>query len=291
MNDPTGSVSSLKPSRRHLNRSEIDRLLDGLAVGSGRTRETLDAELQTLGVSNINSGEEHLTFYEAVSLHEVEPARQGHVDECQFCRAMVETVYVPDVAVSEFENKVRLQIEKTPRPRSGRLVPWTIAIVAVFAAGVLASAHSRQSTELASLRAERTNVVTTASVSDSVRPRIVPPVAYEQVEEATTPLLAKTVETSPTIAASQLRALEDANLRLNAEIIAHRAELATPGPELQRHPAPETNDRLREATKYVAIAAEILDNRNQELLSQRLSRQAMAARTVMENARATHQPR
>src|SRR5438105_1632691 len=104
MSDRAESTSSATPARRHLNRGEIDHLLDGLAVGAGRNREILNAELQVLRTADL-TGDEHLTFSEAAAFHEIDPARQEHADDCRFCKSMLETVYVNDVTLNDFERK------------------------------------------------------------------------------------------------------------------------------------------------------------------------------------------
>lgn len=280
MSDRPESTSSATPSRRHLNRGEIDHLLDGLAVGAGRNRETLDAELKVLRTADI-SGDEHLTFSEAAAFHAIDPVRQSHADDCRYCKSMLETVYVNDVTLNDFERKLRTQIESTPpmRPRSN-FAAWSLAAISLMTAALFGSAYAHQSSEFAAVRkqhyAESALVRTQAAEIEKLRN--LPATSWSAPFMATAglPLHGELLETmvvpdkpaqsstsrpdhaqrtaAPAVS-ENLRVLEVLNRRLNDQIV---DELKA-SPEESAAVSPIKAQRLHEAAVHVDYATRLIN--------------------------------
>lgn len=269
MNDRPGSnPAPPTPSKRHLNRTEIDHLLDGLAVGSGRTRETLDSEIQTLSASNANAGIVHLGFREAAALDELSPERLEHVDDCQFCRAMVETVYVSDVAAEEFEKKVQSQLAEIPRPPRNGKFAWAIALVALVISAGFGAAYQKATVQLAELRSEpQPHFASTTSASPAAleRTTVQAEIAPFPDFSAATASGSSSASPRPATQAQQanlteqhLQELEMLNRQLNEELIAARAELAR-RPTMEIKYAAAKNDQLWTAARHIRTATELVE--------------------------------
>lgn len=153
----------------YMSADEITGMLDGLAVGSGRTREELEAQL---AASHLPANDTpHLGFTEAKSVHTLPQERTEHLDGCTYCQRLVQTVYLTDLQIDAFQAKVKEQLDS--RPRRSRWSPAVLpGIAAVF--GLLAGASvtgfmrwpSPNSTE-ARLRGVPTSVI---AVDQRVRP-------------------------------------------------------------------------------------------------------------------------
>ena len=115
-----------------ISREELEVLFDGLAVGSLRTRETFDADLDALRV--MASAPDHLTLMEADNLHDLPLRRTEHVDGCSYCQRLVDAVYVNKVDLSTFERKIHEEVAALPSPRPPRR-NWAMA-PALLALGI-----------------------------------------------------------------------------------------------------------------------------------------------------------
>ena len=101
----------------YLSREEMEALFDGLAADTGRTRAAFEAELDTLRVRAAEEG--HLTFMEADDLDGLASERIEHLDQCGYCKQLVDTLYDPP-AVPRLDHRIVEEITTGHEPAR----PW-----------------------------------------------------------------------------------------------------------------------------------------------------------------------
>jgi hypothetical protein len=140
----------------YLSSDEIDGTLNGLAVASGRTREDLEAELQTLVIPE---KADHLDFMEAIAVDSLASERQKHLDACDHCQRLVETMYPTHVQLEEFENRVRAELERGyPRRRFGGVSKMVASVAVGLVVGMFVPGLARNNRSATTYPDQRTAI-------------------------------------------------------------------------------------------------------------------------------------
>jgi len=88
-----------------------------IAARAGRSRAAFEVDLNEL--CEQATGDDHLTFMEVNDLDGLSEDRTGHLDQCEYCRRLVEIIYRP-LDITTFDRKLEAELAEVPRPSAVR---------------------------------------------------------------------------------------------------------------------------------------------------------------------------
>jgi hypothetical protein len=109
-----------------IDEATLDRILADLAAERGITRAQLEAEIEHMRADA--SGDEHLTFEEALGVGTLRPERLSHWESCPHCKELAQTLAPTSEEVAAFVNTARPRWYK----RSAVAAIAALSLLAVF---------------------------------------------------------------------------------------------------------------------------------------------------------------